>query len=524
MADNEDTDGRGGPGPESDTVRQPVRGLVLNQGRLRTVQEESGTDSQELRAANEKLQAINDELRTVNSELKIKLEAISRAHGDLQNLVATADFGTLFLDSGLRIKRFTDQVTVLFSITQTDVGRPITDFAHQLDDDDLIRDAQAVLADLAPLRREIRSRSGRCYDMRIRPYRTGDDKIDGIVIAFVEVFDQHQVEQALRRQEELLRQQKHLLDLSRDPIFVWDFDDGIVDWNRGSEELYGYSRDEALGQGKEQLLGTKVPGASFAELKAKLLKDRSWAGELRQKTKSGDELTVESRLQLENFNGRRLVLESTRDVTARRASERRLQLLLGELTHRVRNTLAVVQAIARHSMRNSKTKEDFAERFEARLSALASAHSLLVSSDWKGADFADLARQQLAPYITDNLNRLRLQGPSLSLPADLATPFGLVLHELATNAAKYGSLSVGAGTVSLSWTVSASDPQRSLKVVWEESGAPNATETRSEGMGSALIDRVIPGAQVEREYQPGGLLCTIELPMPELTQDAGAAN
>ncbi len=517
MADNDNTDGRGAPASESGTVRRLKRAAEVSQGRARAVREASD-------AADEVLRAANEELRAVNSELKRKFEAISRAYSDLQNLVAAIDFGTLFLDSGLRLKRFTERVTDLFSITPTDEGRLITDCAHKLEYDDLINDARTVLADLAPIRREVRSRAGRWYDMRIRPYLTDEDKIDGIVVTFIEVSDQHRVQQALRRHEELLQQQKHLIDLSRDPIFVWDFDNGIVDWNRGSEQLYGFSRDEALGKGKEQLLGTTVPGSSFAELKAKLLRDRSWAGELRQKTKSGDELTVESRLQLENFNGRRLVLESTRDVTARRASERRLQLLLGELTHRVRNTLAVVQAIARHSMRNSKTKEDFAERFEARLSALASAHSLLVSSDWKGADFADLARQQLAPYITDNPDRLRLQGPSLSLPADLATPFGLVLHELATNAAKYGSLSVGAGTVSLSWTISETNPQRSLKVVWEESGAPNATETRSEGMGSALIDRVIPGAQVEREYQPGGLLCTIELPMPELTQDAGAAN
>ena len=464
------------------------------------------------------------ELQNLNGELKQKLLELSRAHSDLQNLVAAIDFGTLFLDSGLRIKRFTEPIRDLFSITRADEGRLITDFNRQLDYDDLASDVRAVLADAAPIRREIRSRSGNWYDMRIRPYRNGEDAIDGIVITFFEVSDQHQVEQALRRHEELLRQQKHLIDLSRDPIFVWDFDKGIVDWNRGSEQLYGFSRDEALGKGKEQLLGTTVPGSSFAELKAKLIKDRSWAGELRQKAKGGEELIVESRLQLENFNGRRLVLESTRDVTARRASERRLRLLLGELTHRVRNTLAVIQAIARHTMRNSKSKEDFAERFEARLSALASAHSLLVSSDWQGADFAELARQQLAPYITDNPNRLRLQGPPLSLSADLATPFGLVLHELATNAAKHGSLSVGAGTVTLSWTVSDAMQPRSLKVVWEEDGAPNVAEATSEGMGSALIDRVIPGAQVGREYQPGGLVCTIELPMPEPTKHPGGPN
>ena len=364
--------------------------------------------------------------------------------------------------------------------------------------------------------------------MRPAPERDNSKLVDDTVRRLaqeLELSNQHQVAEALRRHEELLLQQKHLIDLSRDPIFVWDFDDGIVDWNRGSEELYGYGRDEALGKGKEQLLGTTVPGSSFAALKAKLLQDGSWAGELRQRTKDGQQLIVETRLQLENFGGRRLVLESTHDVTARHTSERRLRLLLGELTHRVRNTLAVIQAIARHTMRNSKSKEDFAERFEARLSALASAHSLLVNSDWQGANFAELARQQLAPYITDNNpNRVRLQGPPLSLPADLATPFGLVLHELATNAAKYGSLSVAAGSVSLSWTVGVMNSKHILKVVWEESRAPTVSDTRSDGLGTALIDRVIPGARVEREFRADGLVCTMELPLPEATEDANSPN
>ncbi len=341
--------------------------------------------------------------------------------------------------------------------------------------------------------------------------------------SFVDLSDRHKVEQALRQHQEQLQQQKHLIDLSRDPIFVWDFDNGIVDWNRGSEELYGFTRDEAVGKSKEELLGTTVPGSSFADLKAKLLQEGNWAGELRQITKSGNELIVESRLQLENFNGRRLVLESTRDVTARLASERRLRLLLAELTHRVRNTLAVIQAIARHTMRNSESKEDFGERFEARLTALASAHSLLVNSDWQGADFAELSRQQLAPYIADNPGRLRLQGPSVSLTPDLATPFGLVLHELATNAAKYGSLSVGTGAVSLSWTITSRDRQRIFKVVWQESGSPTSAEPRTNGLGSALIDRVIPGASVEREFQPDGLVCTMELPLPLAAADEDAS-
>ena len=523
-----------------EAVRRLTQELELTQRRLRSVREESDAATEELRAANEELQSINEEyrstseeletskeelqsineeLQTVNSELKLKLEAISRAHSDLQNLVAATDIGTLFLDSGLRIKRFTDRVTELFSITQKDEGRPITDFAHRLEDEDLLKDARAVLADLAPIRREIRSRAGRWYDMRVRPYRTVDDKIDGVVITFVDVSERHQVEEALRQSERRLSQEQHLVDLSRDPVFVWDFDDGLVEWNRGSEELYGYSRDEALGKKKEVLLGTSIPGSSFVELKAKLLQDGNWAGEIRHKTKAGQDLIVESRLQLESFNGRRLVLESTRDVTARRAVERRLRLLIGELTHRVRNTIAVIQAIARHTLRGSKSQQEFVERFEGRLAALATAHTLLVGSDWQGADLTELARQQLAPHLTDNPNRLQLKGDSVLLPADLATPFGLVMHELGTNAAKYGSLSVSSGTVGVSWTVDTGNKPHRLRLVWKERGGPPPGEPKAGGFGSALIDSVIPGARVEREFRPEGFVCTVDVELPETPED-----
>ena len=209
-----------------ETVRRLTQELEMTQARLRTVREESDAANEELRAANEELQSINEEyrstseeletskeelqsineeLQTVNSELKLKLEAISRAHSDLQNLMAATDFGTLFLDSSLRIKRFTERSTELFSVTPADEGRPITDFAHQLEYDGLIKDTRAVLSELAPIRREVKSRAGKWYDMRLRPYRTVDNKIDGVVITFVDISDRRQVEEALRQSERKLR-------------------------------------------------------------------------------------------------------------------------------------------------------------------------------------------------------------------------------------------------------------------------------------------------------------------------------
>src|SRR5262249_7498843 len=130
----------------------------------------------------------------------------------------------------------------------------------------------------------------------------------------------------------------------------------------------------------------------------------------------------------------------------------RQRLLMSELTHRVRNILAVIQAIARYTLRSNVPKEQLLDRFEGRLSALAGAHTLLVQSEWKGADLRDLARQQLQAHATDNPERVRIDGEPILLPPDVATPFGLVLHELATNAAKHGALSNHTGKVTTSWT------------------------------------------------------------------------
>jgi two-component system, chemotaxis family, CheB/CheR fusion protein len=526
-----------------ETVRRLTQELELTQARLRTVREESEAANEELRAANEELQSINEEyrstseeletskeelqsineeLQTVNSELKLKLEAISRAHSDLQNLMAATDFGTLFLDSALRIKRFTDRVTDLFSVTPADEGRPITDFAHQLEYTDLIKDARAVLADLAPVRREIRSRSGRWYDVRFRPYRTVDDRIDGVVITFVDISDRFAVEQALRNSEQQLRQQTHLVELSRAPIFVWEFDsNNILEWNRGSEELYGYARAEAIGSKKNELLNTNIPDSSFDELKARLQKDGIWSGEVSQRTKDGRFVAVETRLQLETFDGRRLVLESTRDVSERNIWEDRQRMLLHELGHRMKNTLAVVQAIAHQTLSQIPSSRDAVAQFEGRIRALGQSHDLLIESNWHGADLDSLARRQLAAYLSNNPRRLVITGEAVALNSQIATPLGLVLHELATNAAKHGSLSVAKGTVELKWAVLGKSNPRLLVLTWREKNGPPVEPPKSAKSGSRLIENAIPNAKVHRDFAASGLVCTIEVPVTNDTESAG---
>jgi two-component system CheB/CheR fusion protein len=448
-------------------------------------------------------------------ELELKSDVAARANSDLQTLVAATDFGTMFLDADLRIKRFTEPVMDIFTIAPEDEGRPLADVADQLKQTNLVEDARAVLADRSPLRREARSRDGRWYDVRLRPYRGTGAAIDGVVVNFIDVTERHQAERALRERERQLQRQKSLVDLSHDPIFVWDFEGGIVEWNRGCEDLYGYSAEEAVGKSKIDLLRTVVPGSSFEALKAELVRNGSWSGELQHRTKDGRMVTVESRLQLEPMHGERLVLESTRDVTERKAWEHRQHLLLRELTHRVKNTLAVVQSIANQTLRHTRSREDFVQRFSARLAALSAAHGLLVQSDWTGADFDALARAQLDPYTPEDPDRLQLKGPPIELPAELATPFGLVLHELAANAAKYGALSRDEGRVDLHWSIVPRDGERVLSVVWREVKGPPPKRGVKAGFGSMLIDQGVPGAKVKREFTREGFVCTIDLPLRE---------
>jgi len=128
--------------------------------------------------------------------------------------------------------------------------------------------------------------------------------------------------------------------------------------------------------------------------------------------------------------------------------------LLSELSHRVSNSLAVVQAMARETLHTAKSNSDFVELFEGRLTALSVAHKLVVQSQWDGAELDAIARSQLAAYIGTDPKRLRIEGEAVKLPPDVATPFGLVLHELATNAAKYGALSGAWSSAGLSMRIS----------------------------------------------------------------------
>lgn len=205
------------------------------------------------------------------------------------------------------------------------------------------------------------------------------------------------------------------------------------------------------------------------------------------------------------------------EITERKESEAHMRLLMREITHRSKNLLAVIQAMARQTARHSESIGAFLDRFGARLQALAQSHDLLVQQSWHGAWLRDLVRGQLRHYLDRGNEQILIEGPPISLKPEAAQSLGLAVHELATNAAKYGSLSVPHGKVSILWR---DLPQDGLEILWTESGGPKVAANPRRGFGSIVIeDNLVRAldADVTLDFRPGGLFCRIVVPAAQLT-------
>jgi two-component sensor histidine kinase len=182
------------------------------------------------------------------------------------------------------------------------------------------------------------------------------------------------------------------------------------------------------------------------------------------------------------------------DVTEQKQADEQQRFFLDELNHRVKNTLTTVQSIASQTLRTTDNPAQFREAFEGRLLALSKTHNLLTRKSWREADLREIAEQELAPYRKPGDERVVLNGPDVNLPARYAINLGLVLHELVTNAAKYGALSANSGHLDVTWSVlELEDRPPQLRISWTESGGPPVAPPKRQGFGSRLIKRSVEG-------------------------------
>lgn len=241
-----------------------------------------------------------------------------------------------------------------------------------------------------------------------------------------------------------------------------------------------------------------------------------YQAEFRVRLPDGGERWIACHAQVEvgSDRGKRLVGVNF-DITERKQTERHTQLLLREVSHRAKNLLAVVQAVARQTAGERDPKQ-FAQLFSARLSSLAASHDLLVQSDWRGVEIVRVVNSQLEPFVGLVGQRISVDGPPLILSPVAAQTIGMALHELATNASKYGALSNTAGTVQVSWTVLVRDGSSQFRMSWLESGGPPVTAPQRKGFGhKVMVDMVEQAldAEVALDHSSGGLVWQFDAPV-----------
>jgi two-component system, chemotaxis family, CheB/CheR fusion protein len=322
---------------------------------LQSINEEYRSTTEELETSKEELQSVNEELQTVNNELKDKLEEISRAHSDLENLIASAEVATLFLDSELRIERYTPATAAIFNIMPSDRGRPISHLTHNLEYPELEREAREILGHPTPHEREVRGQTGEWYLVRMRPYRTMEDKIDGVVITIVDITPVKAAQEAQRQMAEDLERRveqrtaeveeaNQNLSQARDlfhtlfhanpiPTSLTRLEDGLfMDVNDAYLEYYGLEYDHVIGRTSAEL---HVPHAPRVRpgLVARLLKEGMIRNlEMAIDFPSGETRNILASLQRINLDGTDAIISTFSDITERVRSEQQVRDVASSLT------------------------------------------------------------------------------------------------------------------------------------------------------------------------------------------------
>ena len=365
-----------------------------------SVNEELQSSNEEMETAKEEMQSVNEELQTINTEMASKNDQLMELNSDLSNLLESTEIAMLFLDESLRVRRFTRGVNDVFHLRETDVGRPITEIVSLLAYRDLQQDVRAVLRKLVPIEREVTLEDTHAtFMLRIRPYRTIENVIDGVVLTFV-------------------------------------------------------------------------------------------------------------------------------DISERKRHDEQQELLLREMDHRVKNLFAVASGVVSLSARSAETPREMAATIQGRLGALATAHQLVrpprvaTGSGKPEAMLAEIVRIVLRPYVETGdrgeKHRAVIEGPDVAVGGEAVTSVAMVLHELATNAAKYGAFSKPGGTVHVSWSIK----QQRLEMSWTERGGPTVRRApEREGFGSLLARRSITGqldGQMTNDWDPAGLTVHLSASMERL--------
>jgi PAS domain S-box-containing protein len=308
-----------------------------------------------------------------------------------------------------------------------------------------------------------------------------------------------------------------VIQSSQDAVMSMGVDGLVRTWNPGAEALFGYSAEEIIGKP----IQTLYPDDGQEEhdfLYAGLSEGQRLRRDVVRSHKEGHLIDVNINVSpMYSADGRLSGFSSiVRDISERKEQEAHLRLVMRELSHRSKNLLAVIQAMARQTARSSSDLDEFEKNYSQRLQALSASQDLIVHQNWHGAPLAELLRSILIPFADDVDARIDLDGPSINVNPTAAQNLALSIHELATNASKYGALSVPAGRVSLAWTIVRGEKgDNQVRITWVEKGGPPVEEPRRKGFGHIVINKMIAqalDAEVDLAFGPEGVRWTLHMP------------
>src|SRR5215470_14472104 len=381
-------------------------------------------------------------------------------------------------------------------------------------------------------------------EMRMRPMGTGLDlagrRADGttfpvdimlnplkhlaepMVLAVVrDVTERQATEEALRQSRTMFEK---FYEQSPDAIIVVDEIGWIDRVNALAEALFGLPRERMVGQSIEMLLPTRFRDRHWAHragyMKDARMRPMGTGLPLFARRADGSEFPVDIMLSPIEIEQRRMVLAVVRDITERKRAEAQVQLLMNELNHRAKNILSVVRALAHQT--GATSFQEFISRFDERIQSLSASHDLLVKSEWRNVPLAELVRAQLAHFRGLLESRIAMHGPDLRFTSAAAQVIGMALHELATNAAKYGALSTAGGCVEITWGLEEDGAGgHRFTMEWSESGGPTVVTPTRRGFGWTMLCQTTSAsleADVTLEYAPTGVVWHLECPADQVSE------
>jgi PAS domain S-box-containing protein len=317
-----------------------------------------------------------------------------------------------------------------------------------------------------------------------------------------------------------------LIESSDDAIISTDLSGVISSWNQGAERIFGYAAEDIIGQSIALIIPPDRRHEELNDLERIRRGERVNHYETVRSRKDGTSVDTSLTVSPLHDAAGSVVGASNiaRDISTRKRAEEHQRALNAELDHRVKNVLATVCAIIDQTREASRTPTDFVMGLDHRIRSLASTHDLLSRSQWHGVSLAEIVRREFAPYATDEST---ISGPSITLKAEATAALAMVLHELTTNAAKYGAFSNRSGRVLLRWWWLQNGGPARLVIDWQEVGGPTVQIPSRLGYGTSVVRELIPfelGGSVDLVFAEDGLHCRLEIPADWIGTDSAASN